>query len=338
MRDCPICNSKKRTEIWTMPYKIPDGWPLMNAITWYTCDACGLLYGDGDFDQALLNEYYRTRYGYGINSVEVDERLTAIADWVASEAGKDVRFVDFGGSGDDGRSIAVMRLHELGYNNAWNVNAGEEVPECDIMLCSHVLEHVYDMEAVMIQITDALDEEGMLIVDGPDTTGLLLEWKVPMLDFHTKHVIHFRMIDYLRLMENWGFELMSHVQYEDVRSNQHAPCYRMYFQRRNVAQECGDLVQNNMRQRVEKLRSIQEPVNLWGLGDISWHLLAQVPELKVINYIDNDPAYRGSTYDGKQVMERPNNTHPIVITSQGQREKLIANIRKMGVTNEIIEV
>ena len=338
MRDCPVYNTIARTQVWKMPYKVPDNWPLMDAITWYQCDACNLLYGDGDFDQAMLNEYYRTRYGYGINSADVSERLTAIADWVASEADNTIRFVDFGGSGDDGRSIVVGRLHEHGYNNSWNVNAGEDVPPCDILLCSHVLEHVYDMEDVMTKITSAIVDDGMLIVDGPDTTGLLLEWTMPMLDFHTKHIIHFRMIDYLRLMDHWGFELMNHVQYEDVRSGQRAPCFRMYFQRRNIAQECGDLVQANIKRLVDKLKAIKEPVNVWGLGDISWHLLAQVPELKVINYVDNDPAYRGSTFDGKPVLEKPNNSHPIVITAQGQRQLLIDNIRKAGVDNEIIQI
>jgi len=70
-----------------------------------------------------------------------------------------------------------------------------------------------------------------------------------------------------------------------------------------------------------------------------WHILSLVDEdFQVLNYIDNDPAYRGQIYNGKPVLERPDNDAPIVIMAQGQRQRLIANIRAMGVENEIIEI
>jgi hypothetical protein len=296
-----------------------------------------MLYGDGPFDQALLNEYYLTKYGYGINSKDVSERLEGIANEIASTYQQGVRVVDFGGSGDDGKSILCERLKALGRPNAYNVNAGEPVPPCDILLASHVLEHVYDMDDVMTKITTALDKSGLLIVDGPDATGLLINWMMPILDFHTKHIDHFRMIDYLRLMDLYGFELVDSVKYVDVRSNQKASCVRLYFRRMSTAEASAAYVQLNVAAKVAKLQALgDQPVNVWGLGDITWHVLGTYSP-NVIEYIDNDPAMRGATYDGKPVLERPTNDYPIVILAQGQREKLIANIRKMGVTNDLIE-
>ena len=78
-------------------------------------------------------------------------------------------------------------------------------------------------------------------------------------------------------------------------------------------------------------------MNVWGLGDTTWHILSQHP-LDVLDYIDNDPAYRGQTYGGKPVLERPTNDAPIVILAQGQRAALIRNIRAAGIENEIVEV
>ena len=75
---------------------------------------------------------------------------------------------------------------------------------------------------------------------------------------------------------------------------------------------------------------------MWGLGDVTWHLLSQV-DLDVLDYIDNDPAYRGSTYNGKQVQERPTNDAPIVIMAQGQRQRLIAHIKNVC-ENRIVEI
>jgi hypothetical protein len=158
-----------------------------------------------------------------------------------------------------------------------------------------------------------------------------------MLDFHTKHVNHFRIMDYLRLMERYGYEMVDLVHYEDVRSCQVASCVRIRFKRFSTAAASHFWVEENVGIRLAKLMDIHQPINVWGLGDITWHLLAQA-KLQVINYIDNDPAYRGATYDGKPVLERPDNDAPIVIMAQGQREKLIKNIRAAGITNEIIEL
>jgi hypothetical protein len=321
-----------------MAYRIPDGWPLPRKINWAECTECGMLYGDGDFDQALLNDYYLNYYGYGINSSDVSDRLTSIADYIAEKYPQTARFVDFGGSGDDGKSIVCGRLQKLGFKNAYNVNAGEPVPPCDVLLASHVIEHVYDMPAVMDAITEALAEDGLLIVDGPDATGLVLRWRMPILDFHTKHINHFRMIDYLRLMERYGFELTDSSRYVDIRSSQHAACVRLYFKRFSTADASRDWVQASVNERVARLRLVgDQPVNVWGLGDVTWHLLSMV-DLNVLEYIDNDPAYRGATYGGNPVLERPTNDAPIVIMSQGQRTKLIENIRAAGVTNDIIEI
>jgi hypothetical protein len=296
-----------------------------------------MLYGDGDFNQAMLDHYYRHYYGYGVNSHEVRERLVSIADDIASKYPMSTRVVDFGGAGDDGKSILVQALKAQDMQKAYSINAGEPVPECDILLASHVLEHIYDMAEAMNKITKALAPDGLLIVDGPDATGMLLHWHMPIIDYHTKHVNHFRMLDYLRLMDRYGFELIDSVRYVDVRASQSAPCLRMHFRRVDMAVQSMAEIHQAIAPRVEKLQQITQPVNVWGLGDVTWHLLAQV-KLNVLEYIDNDPAYRGATYDGKTVLERPTNDAPIVIMSQGQREKLIQNIRAMGVTNEIIEI
>ena len=337
MRDCPVCTGSYRTLLFSSGFKVPDGWPLPKQIDWYTCSACGMLYGDGDFTQDMLNEYYVKYYGYGINSKDVEERLSGIAAEIGSRYPLTTRFVDFGGSGDDGKSLCVERLKAIGFTNAYNLNAGDPIPKCDILLASHVLEHIYTLRETMSEITNALDEKGLLIVDGPDATGLIREWKMPMLDFHTKHINHFRLIDYLRLMRSYGFELVDSIRYKDIRSSQIAPCFRMYFRRYDTAQESADHVMTEIRERVERLRKITFPVNIWGVGDIAWHLLSQV-ELDVLDYIDNDPAMRGATIDGKPIVETPTNDAPIVIVAQGQRSRLIDRIRDAGLTNEVIEI
>lgn len=333
MRDCPVCDSVNRDDVFSMGYLIPDGWTLPDKITWYECLDCGMIYGDGKFNQQMLNQYYQERYGYGIYHADNNARL--INDAVnLSVAPKSSRIVDFGGAGDDGKSLFADKLKSLGFTDVHCVGAGEALPQCcDVIYASHVIEHIYDLPGTVDKIEFALKPEGLLIIDVPDSTGLLERWRMPILDFNTKHLNHFTVRTILQLGYEWGFEAVYVKPYE----LEFAPCVQVHFRRLNVTHESKKHIQKNINARLDKLRSINSPVNVWGMSDIVWHLLSQI-DLQVLNYIDNDPAYRGATYKGKPVLERPDNDAPIVIMAQGQRGRLIENIRKAGVVNEIIEI
>lgn len=342
MRSCPVCENEYihpnagRSEVFRMAYRIPDGWSLPSEIIWYTCDACGMIYGDGEFTQADLNEYYTKYYGYGVNNPSNIERLKMDAVQISGlvKYRRDAMIIDFGGAGDDGGSIIVNSLKDRGYVKAVCVGAGEPLPySADVIYASHVIEHVYDLPETMERINGALAPDGLLIIDVPDAMGLLQYWQMPILDFNTKHLNHFTLRNLLDLGHHHGFELVHLNQYE----LENAPAFQAHFRRLDVAEASKQHIMNNMEERVGVLNAITGKVNVWGLGDISWHLLSKV-KLDIVDYIDNDPAYRGQTYAGKPVQERPTNNYPILILAQGQRARLIENIRKAGIKNAIIEV
>ena len=331
MRNCPVCRSGVRSSVWSMSYKVPDNWPVPEKIDWYTCDDCGMLYGDGDFDQEMLDAYYASFYGYGLGSADNIARLEEVADEIASIYHKDSLIVDFGGGGEDGKaSVVVDRLFSLGFTNAVSVGVTDEMPNnCDVILASHVLEHIYTLPDTMEMLCDHLKSSGTLIVDGPDADNVNMNW--PILDFSSKHVNHFTLKHYLDLGYRYGFEM---VKFKEYTMNMWH-CYRLYFKWSSIADVSRAHVEAKTDALVEKLKTVTIPVNVWGLSDVTWNLLSRV-DLDVLDYIDNDWAYRGEKYNGKLVLERPSNDKPILIMSQGQRELLIHNIRAAGVENELI--
>ncbi len=337
-RPCPVCTGGPtwRKEIFSMNYKTPDHWPLPEKITWYTCDRCGMIFGDGDFNQAMLDEYYTKYYGYGVSNSDNQARLMEDAIMIMGQIEHWQIFIDFGGAGDDGLSIIVDMMHEAGRKKSYNIGPSDKLPDnCDIIYASHVLEHIYDLHKTMKQLTQALAPDGLLIVDVPDATGLLNRWKMPILDFNTKHLNHFTLRNLLDLGRRYGLEAVMIKTYE----LEYAPCYQVHFKRLDVAQQSSDHILEHEHRILLALGFITQPINIWGMSDIVWHILSLVDEdFQVLNYIDNDPAYRGQIYNGKPVLERPDNDAPIVIMAQGQRQRLIANIRAMGVENEIIEI
>lgn len=336
MRPCPVCYAVSRSEIFDTTYQVPDGWTVPSRIVWFACDNCGMLYGDGNFTQADLDAYYRDHYGYGVNNPDNVKRLQIDATVIANAVNhkKSAIIADFGGAGDDGRSVLVEALHWLGYTNAVCVNVGEPLPaECDVIYASHVLEHIYDLPQTMDILLESLVRDGLLYVDVPDSTGLLLQWGMPMLDFNTKHVNHFTIRNLLDLGWRYGLEAVNVKPY----LLENAPCVQVCFKRMSTARGSAEHVRVNVAKKIDLLQEIREPVNIWGLGDITWHVLS-LADVDVLEFIDNDPAFRGQTFCGKPIKERPSNDAPIVILSQGQRRRLIENIRKAGVQNSIVEL
>jgi SAM-dependent methyltransferase len=336
MRSCPVCEYTERDLIFPMTYRIPDSWTLPDQIDWYSCGRCGMIYGDGDFSQSDLNEYYRTKYGYGINNPSNIERLKRDAAMIGAICTDlNACIIDFGGAGDDGKSIIENELvSRFGHRNVGSTGAGDTLPaNCDVIYASHVIEHVYDLPDTMRMLGAALKPDGLLIIDVPDATGLLRYWKMPILDFNTKHINHFTLRTLLELGHHHGFESVKVKSYE----LENAPAWQVHFKRLDVAFQSAWHITTNIGARIDKLRQIKEPVNVWGMGDITWHLLSQV-DLDVLEFIDNDPAFRDQTYNGFPVREYPSNDAPIVIMAQGQRGRLIENIRKAGIKNDIIEI
>ena len=330
MRTCPVCSFAGRSPVWSMTYQIPDGWPLPGKITWFTCDRCSMIYGDGNMSAEMFAAYYSTYYGYGLDAPDNVARLKRDAAWIAERFDTLDTIVDFGG----GDGIIQHELEAQGFSRVYTVNVGGLLPrECDLVIISHVLEHLYEVPGVMGAIVNALSPGGLLIVDGPDSTGMLQRVTMPILDYHPKHINHFTLRNYLELGRRYGLELTDLKRYELTGG----PAYQMHFRRYNVAQMSADHVAGSVYAKGELLKGITYPVNVWGLGDTTWHILSQCP-LDVLDYIDNDPAFRGQTYGGKPVLERPTNDEPIVILAQGQRAALIRNIRAAGIGNEIVEV
>jgi len=319
-----------------MPFLVPDGWTNPEYIQWVKCE-CGMIYGDNPaITQEDYNVYYDQKYGFGVTDENSTTRLRERVAYVAMTHDKSARIVDFGG----GDSIFSQDLISLGYKDTHNVGCYDSMPDdVDVILASHVLEHIYDVDEAMSKITNALRRGGTFIVDIPDA-GLMATDKpigMPILDFHQKHINHFRALDLLRLAERYGFELVATNAYLERMG---CGCRVYYFVKNSnlIADESYIYVMNNAKLKVHALKELcNQPVCVWGCGDIALHCLAvHWPNVKY--FVDIDPAFRGATIKGLPVYDKPIDDLPIVINTQSQKKNLLEYIKSLGIKNRIIEI
>jgi hypothetical protein len=295
-----------------------------------------MIYGDNPtITQKDYDWYYVNKYGYGVSDEANKKRLQDRAKYIADIFDNETKIVDFGG-GDSGLEIA------LGWENFFNVTnygCGDIMPDnVDVIIAEHVLEHIYDMNDAMGKISKALKTGGTLIVDIPDAGMMAVERPVemPILDFSQVHINHFRMIDLLKLMENYGFELQETSKYHERKGG----CRMYVFVKDStiVGRVSDTFVNRNMAEKEQALRRlVDQPVVVWGYGDICAHVLSRYfPNVQY--FVCNDPAYVGETINGLPVYDKkPNDTFPVLVIAQSQKGALIDRI-KSECDNEVIVI
>jgi predicted SAM-dependent methyltransferase len=337
--ECPICSSPQRMDNWDMDFAIPDSWTFPEKNKVCCCLACGFVYYDNQGTQEDYDRYYADKYGYGMDGTANYIRLDGIAALITETfQDRKIQVRDFGG----GEGYLVRRLNEFGFSDADVWNVGEPVPQgCDLIVASHVLEHIYDIKSMMQDLSKALKPGGYILVEIPDAMGYSWKSSPPLLDYQTKHVNHFSPFHLDLLFNQYRFSVVN--QWHPEIKIQNAKCYRALYQadnRMGMWERSRAIVSQNMAIKIQKLQAITTPVIVWGCADTTWHLLTQVPNLPVAYFVDKDSkAYpEGTTIMGIQVYDAIHSNEPIVVMAQGQRQQIFDNIRALGLTNQVIEV
>ena len=251
----------------------------------------------------------------------------------------DTKIMDFGGA--DG-CLADM-LKSVGFIDVSVCNVGESLGEDnDLIIASNVIEHVYDLDGMMDNLTGALKSTGHILSEVPEAyRWSAADWP-PILDFHHKHINHFCDYQIDMLFANRGLNniFRQYLYYSPL----NATLYRS-IHKNNGYRDYWDKVKMRVINYTDiAVRTIQhkinEPVIIWGLGDVAWHIIAHAihPEIQIAGLIDNDRAFRGATMKGVPILEKPQGDEPILLMAQGQKQMIKDRIKREGYKNRVIDL
>lgn len=341
MRPCPVCESDKRDTKFRQSFLVPDGWTLPSYVDWFVCRSCGMIYGDSpEMTQEAYNTYYQTKYGFGVEDEQSHKRQLALADWAKKQhegnlLDYDALIVDFGG----GEGVLTKKLRNYGFHNVINIEAGDGLPvNIDRLFAEHVLEHIYDLPITMQTIASCMKPRGLMVIDGPESGQIAVHHKTSMLDWHSKHINHFTMFNYLHLMHRYDFTNIFAATYEERNHN----CMQFVFQKQNPDTFYDMSIQHitaSLTDIVAKLDALEDKeVIVWGVGDLCLHALSlKMPNVRY--FVDKDPAFRDTVIAGHPVFSfvQKNDLTPILIIATGQKQNILDNIRAERLSkNELI--
>ncbi len=224
-----------------VPITRPSGQPGDDVIRVLVCEKCGLGFSDDGVTQKQLDDYYAKLAKYGdlslysqgdakSSSLESEapwelERADALAEFMSTVVALEARVYDVGCStgtlmellrrrgfshvrGCDPLESAVAVAREergLDVEQGW-VGSLDARSGIDVIVLSHVFEHVLELREAVEQIRDRLDVGGVLVVEVPDASRFADYVHAPFQDFNTEHVNHFSPSSLSYLLQQFGFD------------------------------------------------------------------------------------------------------------------------------------
>jgi hypothetical protein len=228
-----------------------------------------------------------------------------------------------------------------------------DIGQFDLVVLSHVLEHVLDVRGALDALRTLVKHGGLAYIEVPDAARYADYLVAPFNDFNTEHINHFSGSSLSQALKRHGFEPLTVAQ-KDVlcspvdpypavfglfrrtggtaehalevqRDEQLAPSIRRYVERSEA------LLDLMTRRVLDHVRG--RPVVVWGAGQLAMKLLAgPLSGLDVLALVDTSEPKWGQRFDDL-VVEGPGGLDhldlsdtPIVVTSVHHQESIVRAI------------
>jgi SAM-dependent methyltransferase len=390
-RPCAVCGGRRTEVLRHQPFALPEGHPLPAAYDVVCCQGCGFCYADTPAPQAAYDRYYadfskyaddRTATGGG-GSAEDARRLREFAGQLAAACPEPaaVSVLDIGCS--NGGLLEALQMcgfkHLTGVDPspACVANAARrpglrvlegtltalppELKRYDLVVLSHVLEHVADLRGVLAPLARLLEPSGRLYVEVPDAMRYTEFLTAPFQDFNVEHINHFSLSSLRRLFAGHGFVLADGGQ-KDLPAAQGLsyPAIYGFFQcLPSAAEQPADFaLRTGLRAYIAKSAELMHaieckvsplaapaagPVIVWGTGQLALKLLVETSlrDAQIVAFIDANPINQGKTLHGVPVLAparlRELPRYPVLIATQLHQESILAMLRsELGLDNPVV--
>ncbi len=218
-RHCPICGCAEGKPLGRLSFALFDDSSMPRELDVVACQDCDFVFYDMIGSREMLDDFYANQYfsamytaindiSYDPVAYRKDDPVTILKPFVKSG---EVSICDIG----CGRGVLLDVFHKEGYTNLHGV---EPSPECvefvrkrlgaeakvgsiydipfdkgfDIIACTHVFEHLWDIKSAAASLSSKLKEGGIAYVEVPDIGGYASNDPVEHITFY-EHINHFAL-------------------------------------------------------------------------------------------------------------------------------------------------
>lgn len=190
----------------------------------------------------------------------------------------------------------------------------------DLVLLTSVVEHLHNPQSMVAAIARVTSPGGAAIIEIPDAERFDLYMAAPFQQFSHEHINYFSAGSLRQLFQEHGFYLQSARRELRFDGDIPEPALVAIFRRdpvNIVLDEARDMrevlssyvrdsarVEEQLLDRIGRLRETQEEVVVWPVGALTLRLLKK-PAFRGLNisaFLDANPRYQGKTIEGIKVL------------------------------------
>jgi 2-polyprenyl-3-methyl-5-hydroxy-6-metoxy-1,4-benzoquinol methylase len=390
-RVCPICNADKVAKVYDITFRLFDGHPMGDGYTLVQCQNCFFVYADTHITQEILDKYYKElskyedkRIGTGGGYSKNDkERLVKLAAFISSQfPDKSARIIDLGCANGG----LLKELKNLGYYNIAGLDPSERCVEItrsevgcevhqmslfavdenlgkfDLVILSHVLEHLLELSSTLHMLKQLLDEGGVVYVECPNAQNYNKVIHAPLQEFNTEHINHFTEVSFENLFGLNGFKKIATGNKTDKIASD-----RDYHSVYGLFEKSGKdfkyqvvpdvFISGSIMDYIAKSEQIFESIirklpsgeysrtiAFYGIGQFAFKLLSRVAETDHLDlrFFDNNSLNIGKTVNGIKILpgnfilkEYKKSPFEIVITSLVHESGIRKQIQEEFISNSV---
>lgn len=395
VRPCPVCLERSAEVLHTQHFAVPDEMRVVDEFDVVGCSGCGFVFADIATRQDVIDKEYKehSKYADGVVYVsstgelaaddvsadppwDLDRLRETAAELAARFPDRSARVLDAGCAtgallgflqaegfddlvGLDPSPTATATAHRAYgvevYTGSF-LDAPPVLGSFDLIVLSHVLEHIADVRSAVSALKRLLADGGSVYIEVPDARHYASHLVAPFNDFNTEHINHFSLPTLRRLMLDHGFDEAASGEKIIMCSPSHTyPAVWAIFRPSTGPVEApartpDEELLRGVREYVDASRALMvaideglqhalledESVILWGAGQLSMKLLRDtcLAQTGIVAIIDGSPQKQGLHLEGHEIL--PPSTvsmlgdHRIVVTSVHLQASILRAIATEG--------
>ncbi len=343
-RDCPLCRGSEVIPLKSVRTLQPSSSPLPEQYDLVACPACDFVYADTAASQVCYERYYakQAKYaathasGSGEDSTDrlrLEQTANRLLPWLPDRKSP---WLDIGcgrggllgvmaeqgctlglGLDPDGNCVRAAASHGITVRTGTlsqitEVFAGQRF---DLVVLSHVLEHVLDLEALEA-VVGLLSDSGYLYVEVPDASRYMQFERTPFYYLDSEHINHFGAHALGRLLRRLGLSLQ-HIEAVDLPlpDGVDYPALALVAGRggdealpeAGVVAAMRDYLETSARRcalSVTPALPEQAEILVWGAGSMTQRLLGMglLDGYRIRCFLDNDPGKQERELAGLRII------------------------------------
>jgi SAM-dependent methyltransferase len=351
-RPCPLCASSESAILGEQRYCLESESTLPELTEIVACTNCGFVFARSDSTADDYRAYYasQTRYESTVNAsgsgeYALDEkRIRELVDLLTEALPLEANILDIGAA----KGGVLKELRRRGYLNlyamdpsdvcvqsikALGIEAGRanledqqwpfDPRQFDLIILSHVLEHVFDISDCFKKVQRRLKKKGKIYIEVPDASRYSTTGFPAFYFFDPEHINHFDLPAFERLAAIHTMNIQNSVSRElNVGAVEPYPALGAFliasssntytgtqseFSSLHIGQYMNDsqslLASSKNYSRLTELAENASSVVIWGAGSYCRRLLANTPlaDTTLLAIIDNDTGKQGKKLAGVEI-------------------------------------